>query len=236
MAASSRIHPSVVRDEDPSGKCRERYATTRILIDEGMGMPETTATTDRGAARRARTDERLADTVTELLHRHGYAGLTIEGVAAASGVAKTTIYRRWRSKAEMIFDLVIHRADQSPPIDTGTLAGDVRALAERAVSLVAGEPGRSVVPGLLADMADDGQLSARLREAFVDAARADIAATLDRGLTRGELGASADAAGFHAALLGIPYTHVHLLGSDNTSRLVDNLTAQLLALLPLRSS
>ena len=84
----------------------------------------------RGAARRARTDERLASTVAGQVREHGYARLTIEKVAAASGVAKTTIYRRWASKAEMVFDLVVHRADQAPPINTGTLAGDVKALTD----------------------------------------------------------------------------------------------------------
>lgn len=197
-------------------------------------MPETKATTDRGAARRARTDQLLADAVAGQLRKHGYAALTIEGVAAASGVAKTTIYRRWASKAEMVFVLVVHRADEAPPIDTGTLSGDVRSLAQRAVDLVAGDPGRNVLPGLLADMAGDRQLAARLRQAFVEAAREDITAMLARGLARGELTAAGDAAGFHAALLGIPYAQVHLLAEEDPSYLADHLSTQLLTLLPLR--
>lgn len=189
----------------------------------------------RGAARRAHTDQLLADTVADQLHVHGYAGLTIEGVAAASGVAKTTIYRRWSSKAEMIFDLMIHRTNQAPPVDSGTLAGDVRILANRAVALVAGDTGKGVLPGLLADMAGDDELAARLREAFVGAARDDITRTLDRALERGELTTQADAEGFHAALLGIPYTHVHLLADEDVSHLADRLADQLLRLLPLHS-
>ncbi|RCS82593.1 TetR/AcrR family transcriptional regulator [Brachybacterium alimentarium] len=197
-------------------------------------MTNTQAPEARGAARRARTDERLASTVAGQVREHGYARLTIEKVAAASGVAKTTIYRRWASKAEMVFDLVVHRADQAPPINTGTLAGDVKALAERAVALVTGDPGRDVLPGLLADMAGDAQLAARLREAFVSAARDDITAILDRALDRGELTGEADADGFHAALLGIPYAHVHLLADDGAGRLSERLADQLLRLLPLR--
>ncbi|MDY6054617.1 TetR/AcrR family transcriptional regulator [Micrococcus sp.] len=187
----------------------------------------------RGATRRARTDERLAEAVSALLREHGYAGLTIERVAAASGTAKTTIYRRWASKAEMVFALVVHRADQAPPIDTGSLVGDVQAIAERAVAVVAGDPGRDVLPGLLADMAGDAGLAARLRDAFVGAARDDIAAILDRAHDRGELSEEADADGFHAALLGIPYAHVHLLANDATGHLSERLAEQLFRLLPL---
>lgn len=194
-------------------------------------MPNNHPPAGRGAARRARTDEVLTDAVNDLLRSHGYAGLTIEGAAATSGVAKTTIYRRWASKAEMVFDLAIHRADQAPPIDTGSLANDIRALAERAVTLVARDPGRTVLPGLLADMARDSDLAARLREAFIDTARDDVVAVLERAAARGELTDARGAAGIHAALLGIPYAHVHLLAEADTERLTDQLTSQLLALL-----
>lgn len=194
-------------------------------------MPVSDDVTGRGVARRARTDARLAEVVREQLAEHGYAGLTIEKVAAASGVAKTTIYRRWASKAEMVFDIAIHNADRAPLPDTGKLANDVRALAERAVALVSGQPGRSVLPGLLADMAGDETLTERLRTTSVAVARDDIAAALNRAVDRGELEPGADVDEFHAALLGIPYASVHLLGIVDAARLTDSLARQLLALL-----
>lgn len=184
-----------------------------------------------GSSRRARTDARLAEAVRDLLHQHGYAGLTIERVASESGVAKTTIYRRWATKAEMVFDLAIHRAAEQAPINTGSLAGDVEALAERAVRLVAGEPGRSVLPGLLADMSGDSDLTKRLRQSFVTAAREDIATILYRSHERGELTSRVDATDIHAALLGIPYAQVHLLGCSDFSALTHSVTTQLLTLL-----
>lgn len=194
-------------------------------------MAESAAPTARGATRRARTDERLTETVAGQLREQGYARLTIDRVASASGVAKTTIYRRWASKAEMVFDLVIHRTGEAPSIDTGALAGDVRALAERAIALIANDPGKDVLPGLLADMAGDAELATRLREAFVGAARDDITAILDRARGRGELAAEPDVEGFHAALLGIPYAHFHLLSDQDTTGLTRRLTDQLLHLL-----
>jgi AcrR family transcriptional regulator len=45
----------------------------------------------------------LAAAVDELVAK-GFAGLTIEGVAAGAGVAKTTIYRRWSSAEELALD------------------------------------------------------------------------------------------------------------------------------------
>ena len=198
-----------------------------------MTKQERHASTD---ARRARTDARLAETVGELLRRDGYAGLTIERVASESGVAKTTIYRRWTTKAEMVFDLAIHRADEQPTIDTGSLVGDIEMLAERAVRLVAGEPGRAVLPGLLADMSGDAGLTERLRQGFVAAARDDIAAVLDRAHERGDLRAPVSVTDFHAALLGIPYAQVHLLAQDDIDALARSLSMQLLALVGARSA
>lgn len=187
-------------------------------------------------ARRARTDARLAETVSDVLRQRGYAGLTIERVASESGVAKTTIYRRWATKAEMVFDLAIHRAEEQPIIDTDSLAGDIQALAERAVRLVAGDPGRAVLPGLLADMSGDSSLTERLRGGFVAAARDDIAAVLDRAHERGDLHAPVNVTDFHAALLGIPYAQTHLLAQDDTDALTRSLTMQLLSLVGARST
>jgi len=180
--------------------------------------------------RRARTDERLAGAVRALIAESGYAALTIEKVAAASGVAKTTIYRRWASKAEMVLGTVIHPAGLGEVPDTGSLAGDVAALAEQAVALIMREPARSAVPGLLADMTSDPALAARLRESF-DAAREEISAVLERAARRGEIGEHADLKGFHAALLGIPFVGAHLQGRADEEAAVSALTRQLLAIL-----
>lgn len=187
-----------------------------------------------GDARRVRTDTRLAKTVSELLLSHGYTGLTIERVALESGVAKTTIYRRWRTKAEMVFDVAIHRADEQPPINSGSLAGDIRILAGRAVRLVAGEPGRAVLPGLLADMSGDSSLNDRFRQGVIAAACDDIAAILNRAQGRGELPTGVSVTDFHAALLGIPYAQVHLLAQDDIDALTASLVTQLLTLLGVR--
>ena len=153
--------------------------------------------------RRAHTDARLSEAVREQLGAHGYQALTIEGVSRQSGVAKTTIYRRWQSKAEMVFDLVIHRRDEEGLADSGSLTGDIEALAGRVVDLIAAEPGKSTLPGLLADMAGDPDLTSRLQQSVVAAVRADIEAMVDRAISRGSAG-GCDVDGLYAALLGVP--------------------------------
>ena len=181
--------------------------------------------------RRAHTDARLSEAVREQLGAHGYQALTIEGVSRQSGVAKTTIYRRWQSKAEMVFDLVIHRRDEEGLADSGSLSGDIETLAGRVVELIAVEPGRSALPGLLADMAGDPDLTSRLQQSVVSAVRADIVAMIDRAVSRGEVEGSIDVDDLYAALLGVPYVHVHLLGHVRPDSLRRELSEVLLTLL-----
>src|SRR6202451_1156755 len=63
----------------------------------------------------------------DLLVERGYAGVTIEGIAARAGVAKQTIYRWWPSKFEILMDTLLEDAAGALAIpDTGTLAQDLR--------------------------------------------------------------------------------------------------------------
>ena len=56
----------------------------------------------RGRPRSESTDQRIRAAVLDLLHAHGPAAVTVEAVATASGVAKTTIYRRFSDREEML--------------------------------------------------------------------------------------------------------------------------------------
>lgn len=154
-------------------------------------------------ARGQATTEALQRAVRELLDDVGYRALTIEGAAVRSGVAKTTIYRRWPSKAEMVFDLVLHSSAELPAMDDrGNLAGDMEALSARIVALVAGPLGRRIFPGLICDIASDDTLMQRFRSTFVADGRNQIAQVLERSARRGDLTDATAAADMQAVLIG----------------------------------
>jgi AcrR family transcriptional regulator len=154
-------------------------------------------------ARGQATTEALHRAVQELLEEVGYRALTIEGVAVRSGVAKTSIYRRWPSKAEMVFDLILHSSAELPAMDDrGSLAGDIEALSARIVALVAGPLGRRIFPGLICDAAGDRVLMQRFRATFVADGRDQIAQVLERSARRGDLTDARAAADLQAVLIG----------------------------------
>jgi AcrR family transcriptional regulator len=52
----------------------------------------------------ARSRAAILRATADLLIEHGFAGVTVDGVADRSGVAKTTIYRHWKDRSQLVFD------------------------------------------------------------------------------------------------------------------------------------
>ena len=84
-----------------------------------------------GRSRAARTEKAILDATRELLAEGGVHQLTVEGVAARSGVAKTTIYRRWRSRDELALAVLL---DMVAEVTAVPDLGDTRAELESFVN------------------------------------------------------------------------------------------------------
>ena len=84
----------------------------------------------RGRPRSEQADQAILDATLRMLGTHGVGGTTIEGVAADAGVGKTTIYRRWPTKTDLILAAISNIVPPGEPPDTGSMAGDMAALAE----------------------------------------------------------------------------------------------------------
>jgi AcrR family transcriptional regulator len=87
-------------------------------------MPATTSR-GRGRPRSVAHDDAILDAAVALLAEHGYTRLSMEGVAAAAGVSKPTLYLRYPGKAELVAAAFARlRVDAAPPL-TGDLRDDV---------------------------------------------------------------------------------------------------------------
>src|ERR687885_704622 len=77
--------------------------------------------------------------ILRLLAEVGYGALTMDAVAAEAGVGKATIYRRWRTKEDLVVDTIseVNRSEIPLP-DTGTLEGDLRAMLHAVVAGING--------------------------------------------------------------------------------------------------
>src|SRR3954453_14923126 len=90
----------------------------------------------RGRPPAPNTEERAPPAALELLAREVYTGLTLNVLAARAGLAKTTILRRWGSKAAVaaaaVERLALHSVDLP---ESGALRGDLIALQHKAVAV-----------------------------------------------------------------------------------------------------
>jgi AcrR family transcriptional regulator len=134
----------------------------------------------------------VLEATSELLAEVGYDQLSVEEVAARAGVHKTTVYRRWPTKAELVADAARVQADENVPIpDTGTLAGDLRHLAREVVANVGSPGGTRRARSVVAAAASSDELAAALHSFWAHRLTAS-ARIVERAIERGELPTTAD--------------------------------------------
>jgi AcrR family transcriptional regulator len=145
----------------------------------------------RGRPRDRALDERILDQFIVLLGTHGYAGLTLDTLAAHCGVAKTTILRRWPSKAAVTGAAVERLALTSVDLpDSGNLRGDLQALLGAAVDTFVHGHG-AFVPRLLRESGQHPEISELLRTVLITR-RSAYRRIVARAIDRGELAPSVD--------------------------------------------
>lgn len=107
-------------------------------------MPDGDRTGRGGRPRDPSRDTAIQAAILQILTTSGYAGLTIEAVAATAGVGKATIYRRWRSKSDLLADTIqgLHEQTIDVPL-TGSLETDLRVLLRRLITALNGPVGKS---------------------------------------------------------------------------------------------
>ena len=153
-----------------------------------MDAPRTT----RPGGRTARTATAVLAAAIEELSARDYADISVESIAARAGVHKTTVYRRWGSKVEIIKQALIGAAGAHIQVpDTGSVDGDLLLLA-RAVQLVLSPPqGAAITTALIVGGLASTELAEVMRQ-FWEVRLEAISAIVDRAVSRGELPAGTD--------------------------------------------
>ena len=156
----------------------------------------------------------LLDATRELLAEGGVHRLTVEGVATRAGVAKTTIYRRWRSKDELALAVLIDMVEQIVSVpDVGDTRAELVAFVDGAVRILGSTLMGRVMQGLVSDLAADPALAQAFRGRVVAARVAEVRRLVERGIERGELRPDADLELVHELLFGPVYYRLLLSGA-----------------------
>ncbi len=147
-------------------------------IDQGAHHRGRSLDAARGAA--------LQAAALELLSEIGYDRLTMDAVAARAHASKTTIYRRWHGKAELVVDALNGRKGPMIVPDTGSLREDLGALVESSTGSD-NVSDAQVMLGLITALARDAELREVFARQFVEPRRFVLKAIFDRAMARGEV-------------------------------------------------
>ncbi len=122
-----------------------------------------------------------------LAAEEGPRGIQMDAIAKRAAVSKETLYRWWRSKAEVMLEALADRGRATIPLpDTGALASDLRAFL-RATVASADPATERLLRALAAEAAADADFADQVRDRFLAARRHDLGLLLERGVKRGEI-------------------------------------------------
>jgi len=144
-------------------------------------------------------DDAIADVTLALLRTKGPRAVTVEAVTARSGIAKTTIYRRYHDRREML-SAALSKVTASEPLPADAQAPDrLRWLIQEAVKIIEVGTGFGGLAAMLTD--DDPDFTKAFRR-ILARQRADLESVIDAAKADGSFRADVDAATLVDAIVG----------------------------------
>ncbi|WP_151480389.1 TetR/AcrR family transcriptional regulator [Streptomyces albicerus] len=172
------------------------------MTSQAADGPETVVASRRSKITPEREQE-FFDAALEQMRACGYDALTMEGIAASTRCSKSTLYRQWKTKPQLVAAAL--RANRCPRfggIDTGSLAGDLRAAARAAGAC--SDDDAKLLQALGQAVMQDEELQYALRDALIEPDLGSLQEMIRRAVDRGEIAADHPALEFvPAQLLGM---------------------------------
>ncbi|MFV5995235.1 TetR/AcrR family transcriptional regulator [Streptomyces sp. NPDC056231] len=159
------------------------------MLSHGHPKPART-----GRPRSAAADEAILEACRASLVALGWSKLTMGDVATRAGVAKTTLYRRWAGKNELVVDAVAALFDELELPDLGSLSADVQNVVLQFAALLDRPETRAALMAVVAESTRDDALRARIRDSIVDRQKRLVLLGRQRAQQRGELPVEPDEA------------------------------------------
>ncbi|MFE3327466.1 TetR/AcrR family transcriptional regulator [Streptomyces sp. NPDC059176] len=147
-----------------------------------------------GRPRSAEADAAILDATRAALVELGWSRLTMGDVATRAGVAKTTLYRRWAGKSELVVDAVAVLFDELELPDRGNLAADIEGVVLQFAALLEQPEAKTALMAVVAESTTDAPLRERIRVSIVDRQKRLVLQGRARAQERGELPVESDPA------------------------------------------
>jgi len=177
----------------------------------------------RGRPRDPKSHQAILAATLELLNEVGYPRLTMEGVAKRAGVGKSTIYRWWDSRLDLLLEAAAPHIAIGVVPDTGSTRGDLMAALDQVIATYADRVAGHVIFAVIAGLEDDPRLRAIFRDTAVLPWRASLAEAIERGKARGDFPSSLDVQFVIDLLVGMVFQRVLVVPEPMTDGLAERL-------------
>ena len=127
-----------------------------------------------GRPRSEEAERAILHAALDLLARHGVSGLSIEAVAAHACVAKTTVYRRWSTKNELVVAALAHMKGPVLPPPGESVRGDLQFLIQQACHGAGNGPEGQIFAQLAAEANQHPEIREQYRQRIVKIGRAHV--------------------------------------------------------------
>ncbi|MFD0638031.1 TetR/AcrR family transcriptional regulator [Catenulispora yoronensis] len=155
-------------------------------------MPAASAARTRGRPRSPEADTAILAATRALLAERGWVDLTIAEVASRAGVAKTTLYRRWPGKADLVVDAMAELFSHLEVVDRGSMVQDALATVGQYVELLQLPETQAALLALASEADRDPSLRAKVRGQVIDPQRRLVYEAWERACARGEVDGETD--------------------------------------------
>lgn len=193
-------------------------------------MAGTKKTVRRGGRPKGGSDgivRAVLEATLQQLGDRGFPGVSVDEVAKAAGVNKTSVYRRWPSRGALVLAaLQTLRDREPPPPQTGSLREDLIAMLSAKVALVRTPSGCKILRAMIAF--EDEEVARVARALRKQRYRVPMA-VLQRAIARGELPAGTDPSLLAEVLLAPMYYRIIVLNQPVSHRYIERVVDQVLA-------
>jgi AcrR family transcriptional regulator len=141
----------------------------------------------RGRPRDNALDTAITDATESVLLSDGYAAVNIDRVAKLAGTTRAAIYRRAKTRGELVVGLLVSRFGSDPAPDSGQLRRDLLLLQQLQREFFAHPVIKAGLAGVLGDLTTDDNLGTVFYERFMAPRRRSVVAMLARAVDRGEI-------------------------------------------------
>ena len=169
-----------------------------------------------GRPRSIEADRAIIEAIVDLLVDRGYREVTIEGVAARAGVAKTTIYRRWPSKADMVVEAITACKKDCLVQEVACPTDTVACMLVRMLSTLACSKIAKILTSLAVEMVHNEELAVAVREGLLKPNREVVMHLLQRGVDTGEFRPDANLGLVADVLVGPVFFRLLMSGDEVT--------------------